>query len=586
MATDEYVTEYDWISYRLEDLQPETTYCVNIVTSSICEWTDSQPSKTIEFTTGENIRIAERIVGRSKKIGVENGLNLYQVPLTKTARRCKMAERFVFESNGEIGKSMGDLHFTILLVGSCGCGKESLINDFINYIFNVDVTDPFRFQLIDPSGEENGVRVYNIHHSKGFRFNYSLTIIDTPNFYEENPKKNKIIAKTIRKFLKDKHGIQKVNLVGLVLDSSASYLEPINLYIYCFLISLFGEDMKTNVNFLFTSAENEKQLLWNDVVEAELVKDNQNYHKFVSSLLTCYVKNFENFFCFLLQNAKSILFSKQLIDEKKRLRETVKPLIGRIRMGVANLKRLKKTKRFLAANLTGVEFQLVYNVLKKVALPFGEFVTNCTECKMTCHPNCGLTDNLYDCNVMDHSMEENIRTCRVCPKKCLWNVHANESFKWINKGENQTVSLNLLKRNYDTTKDLTWQEFANNLKADLDEAKWNVVDLIETVLEFVIKVNAIAKQKDQTSTPQCCCSVLSITSYLDSLVLSEEEVARRDQDVDWIKKLKVLSHNPYGVVPGWNEAAEDESLLGGDFAPATIHSVESALQNRRTNCWI
>ena len=85
------------------------------------------------------------------------------------------------------------------------------------------------------------------------------------------------------------------------------------------------------------------------------------------------------------------------------------------------------------------------------------------------------------------------------------------------------------------------------------------MDLIETVLEFVIKVNAIAKQKDQTSTPQCCCSVLSITSYLDSLVLSEEEVARRDQDVDWIKKLKVLSQSANAIIAVPESSSESES---------------------------
>ena len=195
--------------------------------------------------------------------------------MNKVAGRCKTAERFAFESNGEIDKSMGDLHFTILLVGSSGCGKESLINNFINYVFNVDLSDPFRFQLIDPSGEENGVRVYDIHHSKGFRVNYSLTVIDTPNFDEEDPEKNKEIASTIKQFLYDENGIQQVNLVGLVLDSSTSYLEPINLYIYSLLISLFGEDIKTNINFLLTSAEKEDEWLWNDVVEAELVKQNQ-----------------------------------------------------------------------------------------------------------------------------------------------------------------------------------------------------------------------------------------------------------------------------------------------------------------------
>ena len=498
LTASQHVTEHDWTSYLLEDLQPETTYCVSIVTSSIYEWTDSKPNKTIEFTTGKSIRVVERIVGQSKKINVENGLNLYQVPLTKLPGRCTTAERFGFESNGEIDKLMGDLHFTILLVGSSGSGKESLINNFINYVFNVELTDPFRFQLMDSSQDENGVRVYDIHHSKGFRVNYSLTIIDTPNFHEEDPAKNKEITETIEEFLEDENGIQQVNLVGLVLDSSASYLEPINLYINCFLISLFGEDIKTNVNFLFTSAEKEDPWFWNDVVEAELVKQNQNCHKFDSSFNSCYVKNFEKLFCSLPKSVKSIVFYKQISNEKKRLEVTAAQLRDRISTTNRKLKGLKKTKERLGNNSPAVEFQLDVNVAKKVALPFGKFVTNCTECKMTCHPDCGLTSGAFDCDVMDHLMEENIRTCRVCPKKCLWSVHASESFKWINEEENQTVSLNLLKRNYETTKDLTWQEFAEQLEADLEFTKREMVESIETLLMFAKRVKAIfAKQLDR-----------------------------------------------------------------------------------------
>ena len=417
---------------------------------------------------------------------------------------------------------------------------------------------------------------------------YQPHILTTPNFYEEDPKKNKEISKTIEQFLKDKNGIKKVNLVGLVLDSSASYLEPINLYIYCFLISLFGEDIKTNVNFLSASAENENEWLWEELAEAELVKQGQNCHKFDSWLNSCYGKNFENFFCSLPQNAKSIVFSKRMADEKKRLEETVKILLDRFRMGVSKLKRLKKTKKFLAGNSMGVEFQFDVNVVKKVALPFGELVTNCTECKMTCHPNCGLTDNLFDCDVMDHSMEENIRTCRVCPKKCLWNAHAIESFKWINVKEIQTVLLNLLKKNYDTTRDLTWQEFANNLKADLDEAKWNVVDLFETVLEFVIKVSAIAKQQDPTWSLQSrwfyvILSINSISSDLESLVLSEEAVARRDQDVEWIKKLKELlqSANAIIAVP---ESSSDSDSSEENYGSSYNSEFDGSEEERDCSC--
>ena len=489
-----------------------------------------------------NSRIAESILKGSKKISVENGLNLYQIPLTKLAGRCSTAERFEFK----IGKPMTDLHFTILLVGSSGSGKELLINNFINYIFNVDATDQFRFQLINPSREENGVRIYDIHHSKGFRVNYSLTIIDTPNFYEEDPAKNKEIAKTIEQFLEDKNGIQQVNLVGFVLDSSASYLESINLYIYCFLISLFGEDIKTKANFLFTSTENENEWLWFDIVEANLTTFNPN-HKFDSSLFTCFTV-IENFFCSLSQNAKSIVFSKRMSDEKKRLEESIERLKLRIQIDsekLWELKRLKTIKENFAGNLTGIEFQLDANVVKKVALPFGKFATNCTECKMACHPDCDLTfwRGVFDCNVMDHWMEENVRTCRICPKKCLWNVHARESFKLINFKENL---LNPLKRNYETTKDLTWQELAYELEADVEETKRNLLDLIETLLSSAEKVNSIAKQ-DPQSTQMRFIAIFYIIDVIGKLVKSEEEV-ERDEDVEWITKLQDLSQSAESIM--------------------------------------
>ena len=572
LATDEHVTEYDGTSYRLEDLQPETTYCVNIVSSSTKELC-SNHSETIEFTTGKEIRTAERIVERTEMISVEIGLNLYQIPITKLTWHCKMAERFAYETNGDICKFMGNLHFTILLVGSSGCGKESLINNFINYVFNVDLTDPFRFQLIDPSREENvyeNVRVYDIHHSKGFRTNYSLTIIDTPNFHEEDPENNKKIAKTIEEFFKDKNGIQKVNLVGLVLNSSVSHFEPINLYIFCLLISLFGEDIKTNINFLLTSAEDEDEWLWNDVVEAELVQQNQTCHKFDSSPNFCYVRNFENFFYALPESAESTVVFKPMTDEKNRLEVAVDQLTNRIKLAVPKLKGLMKTKKKLVdhwaemeANLD-VEYEIEINVGYKVDLPFGQVVvTNCTECKRTClTPDCGLTDGLFECGAIDHLIEENVRTCRVCPNKCLWNLHANESFKWINQEENQTVSLNAVKRKYETDlmlRNLTSQEFAERLGADVEAAKREIVELIQTVLDLATQVNTIAKQQGPYSTPQCVSVIYPIINVLSTLTNSEEGVARLSRNIELIEKLKELSNSAISIVTVPAESSDSDS---------------------------
>ena len=567
LATDEHVTEYDGTSYRLEDLQPETTYCVNIVSSSTKELC-SNHSETIEFTTGKEIRTAERIVERTEMISVEIGLNLYQIPITKLTWHCKMAERFAYETNGDICKFMGNLHFTILLVGSSGCGKESLINNFINYVFNVDLTDPFRFQLIDPSREENvyeNVRVYDIHHSKGFRTNYSLTIIDTPNFHEEDPENNKKIAKTIEEFFKDKNGIQKVNLVGLVLNSSVSHFEPINLYIFCLLISLFGEDIKTNINFLLTSAEDEDEWLWNDVVEAELVQQNQTCHKFDSSPNFCYVRNFENFFYALPESAESTLVFKPMTDEKNRLEVAVDQLTNRIKLAVPKLKGLMKTKKKLVdhwaemeANLD-VEYEIEINVGYKVDLPFGQVVvTNCTECKRTClTPDCGLTDGLFECGAIDHLIEENVRTCRVCPNKCLWNVHAMETFKWIHEEERQFVSLKSMKKKYETefgTEDLTTEEFADQLEEDLEDTKQEMVEWIEMVLNHVQQVNVIAK-KLKLNSPQQCSDVLSyLFGVFNRFTGNREE---RHHNTEWIEKLEELAQFAHSIFSNELEFSSD-----------------------------
>ncbi len=75
-------------------------------------------------------------------------------------------------------------------------GKTSLINSFINYIFYVNLEDPFRFQLIDESQAESRISVYNLRAT--WR---SLKIIRTPSYVENDANtKNQGITEMIRNF--------------------------------------------------------------------------------------------------------------------------------------------------------------------------------------------------------------------------------------------------------------------------------------------------------------------------------------------------------------------------------------------------
>ena len=197
------------------------------------DWSNNSfSSETVAFTTlARDLRFAEKLVDRSKKIG----LDLFAVPLTKLDGRLKTAERFVF---GEQDVNKNHPHRTILLVGTSG---KTMINSMVNYIFDVSPEDTVRFQLIDPSQEEIGIQVYDIHHAKGLRIDYSLTVIVAPNFYEKHAKKNKKFAKWISAFFDDENDIHKLNFVGLVMDSSEPDLMSVHFYIYSLLISILAK---------------------------------------------------------------------------------------------------------------------------------------------------------------------------------------------------------------------------------------------------------------------------------------------------------------------------------------------------------
>ena len=83
-------------------------------------------------------------------------------------------------------------------MGVTGSGKTTLINAMINYVFNIQRDDPFRFQLIQKRPtKKNRIAVYDIYHHEDFNIPFSLTIVDTPSFVEDT-EKNEEITEMIR----------------------------------------------------------------------------------------------------------------------------------------------------------------------------------------------------------------------------------------------------------------------------------------------------------------------------------------------------------------------------------------------------
>ena len=112
----------------------------------------SAPSDEFCLTTlAKEVRFAETIVKRCKRISNRNGMDIYGVPLTQTTELRSTVVRFAFgKADGRKGGQQNGRmqHRTILVMGATGSGKTTLINGMINYILNVQWEDTFRFQLI------------------------------------------------------------------------------------------------------------------------------------------------------------------------------------------------------------------------------------------------------------------------------------------------------------------------------------------------------------------------------------------------------------------------------------------------------
>ncbi|EFX66157.1 hypothetical protein DAPPUDRAFT_219145 [Daphnia pulex] len=466
-------------------------------------------------------------------------------------------------------------HRTILVMGATGSGKTTLINGMINYIFNVQWEDTFRFQLIQEQtagrsqvdSQTSRITAYDIHHAEGFRVPYSLTIVDTPGYGDtKGLDRDQEITEMVRKFFEDKDGIQELDVIGFVAQASLPRLTPTQIYIFDSVLSIFGNDVKENINFLLTFADSQVPPVLSAISQAGLPCPIDAYtgeplnHKFNNSGFFCSsresgntvdkfnrffwlmgMENFQRFFSVLAtMKTKSLSLTKQVLEERKLLEATVDGLQPLIKIGLSKMEEMRKTKQMITNSQAqieaneNVEFEVEVTVPQKVEIPAGQFLTNCNKCYVTCHNPCAFendddkVDYKHLCSVMDRS-----GNCMIC--KCSWNAHFNQKYRYEMVKEKVKRSSDAIRQQYQGAKNeaVTNEQLLKKIQKEIDEYELQLMELMESTYPCIQRLDEIALRPHPFSAPD----------YIDLMIAAEKQEHRPgyQQRIATLQKLRQMA---------------------------------------------
>ena len=476
----------------------------------------------------------------------------------------------------EFGKStMGPFVIkekVILLVGATGSGKTTLINSMINYVLGVEYEDEYRFKLVTQDDERNQnqahsqtswITAYTIHYQKGFKVDYTLTIVDTPGFGDtRGTNRDAEITKQIRQFFSAQghQGIGHIDVVGFVAQSSLPRLDHTQKYIFDNILSLFGKDIGENIYLMLTFADGKVPQLLTGIQEAHL--QYQEYFKFNNSVVfggnspedaiskmfwKMGMDSFSIFFnCFSKIFTKSLCQSKLAIKERERIEIKIEALLTQVKHGVSKLEQLKTEAEVVVryqediARNKDFTYVVKEDVIVKKRCKLYTYVTNCLSCNFTCHSACAYSNDgeKYMCSAMDGGSIEHAR-CKVCPKQCHWRNHKNMEYYFTTERMSVTKNFQYLKKRYQTANGRvkSANQIVKDVKSEYAAVQANIVVITNDLSNSINKLNKFALKPISLSTSE----------YVHILIESEKSSAKPgwQERVLHLTNVKARVDNPH-----------------------------------------
>ena len=380
----------------------------------------------------------------------------------------------------------------------------------------------------------------------GSRLDYDLHIVDTPGFDDTRGiSRDRAIIDQIREFFSTRgnQGITYLDAVCFVTQAPLARLTPPQRYLFDAILSIFGQDIANNICILITFADgNEPPVI--EALQAANVPFGKCY-KFNNSALFTSAKNKESNFGSLFWKmgqssfriffdelqfveTKSLQLTKEVLQLRKNIETTIEGLQPQIHEGMNTLNTIRQEKDILRKHEEDIEANrnFTYEIdeirMTQIDLPVATYVTNCIICNRTCHFPCRIPEDHQKMNCS--AMRD--KHCTICPKKCRWDVHKNNDFRFETYSVKVRKSYEELKQKYQTAqiKKQRQRSVLDQVKQTFNNLYQNVIKMMHEVRCYINKLNEIALRQNP----------LSDVDYIDLLIENE----KNEKKYGWKERLK------------------------------------------------